>query len=442
MSPTRPNESTAPQTPHRRNGARLWALGLAILLLAVIGVALWLGLRYDEFTERRRAGPVALVSHAGGQQLWVLVTFQERTNVGRRGWGERLHTRYHIELQGHDPATGHKRWSRRLLSLGERDGGHGAQARILGPEGDKVWLFVGDQPVLLNAADGSVRSTRLDILARNPALRDLLPTELDHYTFDQGLVVVAADGQRLRIQAEDLSSATYPVADEQAFQRRKFMTTRWNGGYATRDFLTPQARPGGRWYGLFTPEEAREAGQDGFGSNLKEPDRTWRPEAALRRSFHTARIGRTKAFSEGSHPRLMDVTPLPQSPSWLQAGLMVQAGQRTPLLVDGTDLLVLHRTRIDRDGRAAMARVRIDADHQVRTLWAATLPFTELTNRWQLPTQLVMLGGSAFVENGVSYHEEHLAVVDLASGTVRGWNLTDDRAWAGAATSPAGAASR
>lgn len=427
MPPAACNAPTPPDKPAGRRG--LAVLGV-LALLAAAGVALFQLLQYTDYSELRREGPPAMVEHHEARQLWLLVTYEERRHIGFRGRGERFGTRTHIELRCHDRQSGQKLWTRRLLTLGEHDNGHGARARILGQDGELVWLFVDHQPVAVAAADGAVRATGLDIASKNPALQALVPTELDYYTFDRGLVFIAADGRRHRIAVPGYAATPYAPPNEEEFSRRKYMSTRWNGGFEMREFMTPQVRPGERWYGLFTAAEAREAGDDGFGSNLKDPGRTWRRDADARRSFWTARIGRTREFSEGSHERLLDVTRLPQSPDWLQAGLLVDAGKKTPLVLDAGELLVLHRTRIDKAGRAALTRVRIGDGDSVQSEWTATLPFTELNNRWQFPGQLLMLGQAQIDDDGVTRHQEFIAAVDLRSGQQRGWNLTLDRPWA------------
>lgn len=424
-----------------RSAARRWLM--VVLVLGLLGGAvygLFHALQYTDFSDHRREGPPALVEANEARQLWLLVKYEERRNFGLRGRGDRFHTRYHLALQGHDSHSGRKLWTRRLRSVSEHDDGHGAQARILGQEGDTVWLFVHDQPVAVSAVDGSVRATGIDIAAKNPALQQLFPTRLEFYSFDRGLVLVTADARRWRIGLPGYSAEPYAAASEEEFSRRQFMASRWNGSYAMRDFMVPHGRPGTRWLGLLTAEEAREAGNDEFGSNLADPRRNWQPDANARRSFWTARIGRTRQFSEGSHDRLVDVQPLPQSPGWLRAGLLVQAGTRVPLLLDDSDLLVLHRTRIDAQGLAAVARVRIGADNSVQTLWTAGLPFAELGNRWQLPLpgaaqprvspeRLLMVGQAETGQAGASRVQEFICVLELRSGARQGWNITTDQAW-------------
>jgi hypothetical protein len=63
-----------------------------------------------------------------------------------------------------------------------------------------IWsgLFLNDQPVAVSSMDGSTRADRRTLEENNPALRDLIPKDLDFYAYDGGLVFVAADARRWR----------------------------------------------------------------------------------------------------------------------------------------------------------------------------------------------------------------------------------------------------
>jgi len=68
----------------------------------------------------------------------------------------------------------------------EKEGGRNAEARILGQDGDVVWLFLHDQPVAFAPADGTIVANRKEIEQRNLALQGLIPKELNFYAFDNG----------------------------------------------------------------------------------------------------------------------------------------------------------------------------------------------------------------------------------------------------------------
>jgi hypothetical protein len=411
--------SSASKPGSRRLAA--WLLGLALLGAAV--AAAWQLLRRTELTLLHREGPPALVQHGGAAQLWVMARREERAHFG----GSRFHTRYLLELRAFDARTGQRLWSRQLRAVSEHDGGHGAAGRILGQDGELVWLFVGDQPVAVAATDGAVRFTGLDIVAKNPALARLLVGKLNHHGFDGGLITVAADARRYRVRAPDLVAEAYAPENDEQYRRMMFMHSRWNGGYQTRDFLVPAARPAAGWLGLYTEAEAQDAGRDEFGDRLKNPWHAWRDDPMARRSFWTAEIGRTRTFSEGAHDRLLAPRRLPGSAEYLQGGLLLAQGTRQALGAEAGALYVLHRDRIDAQGRLQLSRLAAATPGALRPLWTAPLPIAELHNRWQWPDRLLMVGHADLGTPGRTLWHEHALVIDLDSGTVQGWNLTTDQ---------------
>lgn len=431
-----------------RARGRVWLT--LLILVAVVGgggVLAYRLLHYIEFTPPHREGPPALVSTGAEEpELWLMLKSEERRMLGPRGRGDRFGTRYLLLLQAHSTRTGERLWQRRLRIVDENAHGGTPRGRLLGQYGDLVWLFVHDMPVAVNAKDGAVKLTALDLMDRNPQLQGLWPTELTGYTFDRGLVVITADARRWRIDSPGGAVQPYtPEAPsesgsaENRFAQLRFMSSQWNGGWQTHQFVTPQVRLGDAlWFGLYTAGEAREAGQDEFGELLKNPTHRWRgDDAQARRSFHTARIGRTRSFSEGSHPRVFDVTRLPGSPEYLQGGLLKRAGQPEAIL-RGTDALVLHRTRTDAAGRLQVTRLTLAPTPQPATpKWTAALPMGELHNRWQFDDRLLLTGNLEVTVDGRPRHHEALAVLELDTGTVRGWIVDTESPWPASAASSA-----
>ena len=139
----------------------------------------------------------------------------------------------------------------------------------------------------------------------------MLPKEHGFYAFDDGLIVTSADGRRSRVRAPGFAAEPYTPASDEHFRRVQFMATQWGGGYNTKDFLVRQATLGGRWLGLYTEKEAADAGDDGFGDSFANPSSVIDEGSRARRTFWSARIGKTKEFTEGTHDRLFDVTKVP-----------------------------------------------------------------------------------------------------------------------------------
>ena len=207
------------------------------------------------FRPPEREGPPALVQEEGRPRFWLLLKQEEQRSrdVGRNRiigeWVTEIY--YHFDLQAHDPATAGRLWKKRLLTVKDESGGRTAQARILGQEGDSVWLFLNDGPVAVLSKDGSKLADRSSIEQRNPNLRDLIPKNLDFHAYDGGLVLTAADARRFKIRASDYGAESYTPPDDDYFRQVQFMATRWNGGYHVRDFLVRQMNLNGRWIGFF-----------------------------------------------------------------------------------------------------------------------------------------------------------------------------------------------
>jgi len=256
-------------------------------------------------------------------------------------------------------------------------------------------------------------------------LRGLISKELDFYAFDDGLVIIAADARRWRIRDEDFHAEPYVAPNDEYFRNVQFMATRWNGGHHTQDFLVRQANVDGKWLGLYSEKEAADAGHDEFGDHYKRPDAVWDEGSQARRTFWSARIGKTKEFSEGTHDRLFDVTRVPGAPDYLQAGWLVRQGTRQPLRVKDPDgFLVVHRTRLDEEGRLAITRL----DDALKPQWTAKLPYHDLRNRFELPDRLLLYGLVQETKKGVTGTSERIVSLDLRDGSFRAWNVPLERA--------------
>lgn len=399
----------------------LIVLGLAALTTALF----WVGVRW-ELEAPQREGPPAMVADGAQQRLWVLVKRAEHRQVGGGRYNSsRWQTRYHFDLHMHDAATAERVSTKRLLTLTYRQAGYNARARILGQDGKSVWIFLHDKPVALSATDGTVLAGPPEIEQRNPELRGVLPAQLGFYAFDRGLVVVSADAQRFVLRGADFAATAYQPVNDDHYRRIMFDATQWNGGWQNKDYVVYSAQLKGRWLGLYTPKEAAEAGEDGFGSNFADPSRPVISGTMERRAFVGARIGKTKEFSEGRHDRLFDVTRIADTPDFLQGAFMIQQGTRTALaLKDPDGLLVMHRTRADAPGRLAFTRV----DAALKPVWRCVLPFAELQNRWQTEGHFLMRGSVEMPDGSSERWHEYLVAMDLKTGQARGWNVTLERA--------------
>ena len=186
---------------------------------ALVLAALFSSCNRSTFQPPEREGPLALVQHQQQPHLWLILKQEEQRSRhlgGSRMIGEWItDIYYHFDLQAHDPATAERLWKKRLLTVKDDAGGRTAQARLLGQEGEVVWLFLNDGPVALSSKDGSKLADASTIEQRNPNLRDLIPKDLDFYAYDSGLVIIAADARRFRIRGLDYIAEPYtPPNDE------------------------------------------------------------------------------------------------------------------------------------------------------------------------------------------------------------------------------------
>jgi hypothetical protein len=98
--------------------------------------------------------------HDSEPRLWLFLK-QEEDRVlsvggGRHNTGTTIiETLYHFDLQAHDTRTTDRIWKTRLLTLKDKDGGHTTEARLLGQDGNVVWLYLNDQAVAVSSKDGS-----------------------------------------------------------------------------------------------------------------------------------------------------------------------------------------------------------------------------------------------------------------------------------------------
>ena len=400
-------------------------LGASVLALAMLAAC-----TTSTFDPPQREGAPALVRDGDTPRLW-LATKQEEERMIRVGGGSRsigsykTVSYYHFAIEAHDPATVARLWKQPLKTVRDDEGGHSAESRILGQNGDVVWMFVSDGPLALSSHDASVVADRAAIERANPELRDLVPSKLDYYAYDDGLVITAADARIWRIRGAALHAEPYAAPNDDYFRTVQFMSTRWNGGYRTQDFLVRHAMDGDRWLGFYSTREADDARDDGFGDNFAKPDEVWNEGSQARRTFWTASLGKTKEFSEGRHNRLVDLARVTGAPEFLDAGWLKRAGVAEVFRVHAPNgLLVVHRTRLDEEGRLAITRID---DGTLQSRWTATLPFQVLRNKFELGDRLLLYGQITQTTKGVTRTGERIVSLGLADGAVHSWNVEAEK---------------
>jgi hypothetical protein len=128
----------------------------------------------------------------------------------------------------------------------------------------------------------------------------------------------------------------------------------------------------------------------------------------------------------GKRARYSAFAPFEKSAEFLQAGLLSDGRSRLPILLrDPDSVLVLHRDRIDDEGRLHITRI---AGPDGRTVWSAASPLS-LVQSVMPGAGPLLLFGRAYVapnrEMGDPYHDAHewLIALDLASGRASSFNL-------------------
>ncbi len=411
-----------------RKTAALASLGMVVLV--AIGVIWWASGRESErFGPPERQGPPALISRGDRKLFWIVLRREEtgRVTIGgsrhslSRGSPKNL---VHFELHEFDPLTARpvRQWP--LLKLDRKEGSTTAQARMLGQDNDAVWFFLHDQPVALSVFDASRRTDRAGLSTVNPDLRGLLSRNLSDYAFNGKLLLTTADARTFVVPSTDFRARPYDPGIDGTFDYLRYMTATWHGAYETKDFTVRHAFRDGEWVGLFTNAEAGDAAADEFGDHYKSSDNVLDEGPRARRRFWKAEIGRTREFTEGSHPRLTALQPLPDLPDYLYAGLLIRQGTREPLrLSDPEGVLLLYRTRLDEQGRLMLARL----DSTFRPLWTTELPLREIGNRWELGERLLFYGSTPSLEQGISRWNEYLVTVDMQSGRTLAWDINGER---------------
>lgn len=323
-----------------------------------------------------RAGPPGWVTSAPGQdpQMWVLTRQTVRDAAGTAP------TRQRIDLHAFDTRTAARLWGRRLRVRADAPGQAPLEARLLGQEGEHVWLFVDGQPVRLAARDGAVRALSADIETAVPFLRGRLPSRLDAYAFDQGLVVWVEGAPRWRVHGTTLQASGYMPPSEEHLRTIRWLSQQWPGAFETRLFGVRQLPlpPGQRQpaVALYADTEWADAtrGDRRGGTGLADPERVLREEG---RPDRRLRIGSPRAAGGRAVYR--------------DGAFLVRQGTREPLVeADPPLLYVLHR---DPQAPEALLLEGVAPDGEAR--WRAPLGLAELANRWQLDDRLVLYGPAA-----------------------------------------------
>ena len=409
-------------------------------------------------------GHPAMVNDGGSPRLWLLTKREEERHVSasssRRSSSTRVDTYYHFDLQAMDPVAARPLWNKRLLTLGDPDAhgygpsrviGSAAGARFIGQEGERVWLFVDEYLIALNAADGEVLATIESIEQANPELKGLLPGDAKHYGFDQGLVFMSADARHFVLRGAGLKAEPYvpPAAPSRMYIDPRHFQPRGSDDDAEAAESKLAAKPRcpeekaplmlsigevparlvraeDGLLGLYSEKEAADAADDRWGQHLCWPDSiTLEGELARRMLWRLSVTEEVDPYGD-SFLRISEAAPVEGGPVFLRGRFLKDLGTQVPRqLEQPAGLAVWHVTRIDEPGRLAMTRLAAD----LSTLWTTELPLSDNSMMnpvmvWALDgNRLAILGDEISTVDGVRNNEPHLVALDLADGRWQGWNI-------------------
>lgn len=360
-------------------------------------------------------GPPVRAETTGGDRVFLL-TSQWRSFKGiGRGMNRTTYTDLLIDVWGFDAVTGAPVWRQRITQ--DRSGVNMGR-KILGAQDGVLWVVQPKGLVGLSLADGSIVADAARIEAANPSLKGLLPTEEQYYGFDAGgLRFTAADGRKWRM-APGLKAVADASPPEQPAPGVA-IPARIAGGNSTWAFMVQGLDTQGLWLGLLAPEQAAEL-KDGA------PPRGIDPTKHPRTRLWFAKTGARETFF-GKQRTYNGYTPYPESPEFLQAGLLTDNRTNAPpIMLHGPDsVLVLHRDRLGDTGRWRITRI---SGPRGKVLWTAALPMQAVEAVMPGKTSLTVLGRQDDDRPRRSPSDlpdsiDQLVAIDYATGRVGGYGF-------------------
>lgn len=458
-------------TPGTRNhGIRTGRTGPAVVMgitLALVASVAWLVLRDTSgdplrtiFGFGRNGGlQAALFQSAplrtaqGGVDRVYLLSTQSQTVIFRSGRGmtEIRNDYLHIDLWAIDAATTTVAWRKRLRTYEgkERAGRILTGYELLGADAETLWLNL-DGPLGVSLASGDVVADTARIEQRNPRLAGRIVNGNGYIAFGRnGLQLTLDDASQWRIDASDLTAAPRdtPVAHPD-----RIVPPANGRPSSTSNFQTRALAFGENWLGVLTDKEAtdlshppvipgRDPGerpgalQQFLNENhvptrlddpLPQPYRLWRARV---KEVSAAPPDWPKNLPDkwGKRSEFSDYEVLPESPSFLRAGLLRQhRDDAVPLWYrDPDSVLVLHVDKLGDAGRLQLTRI---AGPRGNTVWQAALPFVSLQSVMRGNDDLLLWGNApAYAgdhESGETVTRWTLAHIDTTTGQTTMLDLT------------------
>lgn len=350
-------------------GRSSWKPLLFLAFLAVSG-ALFCPSRavtrvFDAF--EMHGGPV-VVTTATDPMVLVLTSHRETPRYFSRRFALNRKGKLHWDLWSFSATDLSRRWITRVSTI--QQGQLALDAGLLGVSNGTVWILA-DGLMAVSARDGKVIGDAAMIESRNAALRGLMPTTRRQFSFDDGLVIVAADGQRWRVHHETLlatrdtsvaRTSLIGVPVSRATGADQFLPLKLSSQYQA--FKSRSYVVGDTWFGMMHPSEVEQQRTDphtqAFAQGLRY--RLW--AAPLRDTVNRFR----------DPVRLpVDYAPRAASPEFLLGGLLTipDASGREGVvgIANPTRFLVVHQDRIDAAATQTLTCIGLDG----KVCWSAPL---------------------------------------------------------------------
>ncbi|MEO7362791.1 MAG: PA2928 family protein [Gemmatimonadaceae bacterium] len=421
----------------RRAPNRNWWIPTMILAGVVLGgVAMFLrnpsSRTFNGF--EMHGGPV-VVNRATAPMVLMLTSHWETHSIttGRRATAANNYGDLHWDVFAFDAKDLSQKWTSRLATV--RHAQRDIEAMILGLSHNTLWVMA-DGLMGVSMTDGKVIGDAASIEQANPQLRGLMPSTRRQMYFDNGLVLIAADGRRWRVDNETLratmDTSSIPVRvsimgvpvprASDSMNVLPVAVTSQTHSFKSRGYVV-----GDTWYGMMHPSEIelqrRDPHTQNFSSGIRY--RLWRSPLrdTLDRMRQPARLP-------------LDFAPLAASPEFLNGGLLTAPDTRGRDGVIGianpTRFLVLHEDRIDAAAKQTLTCITLEG----RVCWNAPLDMRTATS-FSLLTKgsaqdwALILTGTAKPQPGDQMVDDAgddmpvLARVDISSGKVTRFRFAD-----------------
>lgn len=401
--------------PRGTGASAVKRFAVTVLILIPVGLLLFFGWTRmsDGLSELGLLGePVHVPGDDGGTVYYL--TGQWKTIFStptRTSYSRTIRTDLYVDLWAVHAATATPRWRKRITREPQ---GAMDYRKILGADGDTLWLLLKGHVAAVSAASGTPLLKVGELEARNPPLQGILPVEERFFSFDShGLRFTGLDGRAWRVDAafnariEETAPEGQGTASPPAYY----------APYASYMFQVRSLDIPGWWLGLLNDDEARSFDENNVigGLDIEGRHRLWRAKAGKDENF----FGEMTVYNE--------FAPLPGSPEFLGGGLLrsYQVGTQLPALwlPEPDSVLVLHREKLGDLGRLKLTRV---AGPEGNVLWDTVLPMTILQSVMPSAKCIAFFGKENFPPppgsppvDPTRDAPERLVCIDLATGAVQ-----------------------